>query len=444
MPGKPPPATAAAVTPYDRAALLEPAQLEAWFAADQQRPLLHSLFGPATCAELRRLARAAQASRRRRPPSNRPRAWVLPGILGTRLGRRRGQVPDVLWFDPDDLVAGRATLLRQQPRDRLYAMGVIDQSYLKLWLRLVAAGFEPEYFGYDWRRSVAANGAAFASRLRADARPATIVAHSLGGLVARAALRRTRLPPIERIVLLGTPNLGSYAAVQAMRGSYAAVRRIAMLDRRHDALTLSRDVFTSFDSLYDLLPRGALAIPRDYHDPASWPTQAPRPDPARLAAARGLAARLVDGDARFVCIAGIGTPTVVGASLRPREFSYRYRRDGDGTVPLDSARLDGTALYVAPITHGLLPRDDRVIDAVIDLLRNGRTDHLQQGRPRARSAGFTLRDRDLYTTLADKLDWSALEPPARLEFIEKLSDPGPLERMAGVARSGRRPQDSGR
>lgn len=438
-----PPRRAAPVTPYDHAAALGSTRLEALFAAGEQRELLHGLFGAEACAELHALALAARSSRQRRP-HGRPRAWLLPGIMGTRLGfaRAAGAPADAVWLDPPDLIAGRATLLRRRPRDRVRTLGVIDQGYLKLWLRLAAAGFDPEYFPYDWRRGIASLGAAFATRLRADARPAVVVAHSLGGLVVRAALRRARLPAIARIVLLGTPNFGSSAAVQAMRGSYAVVRRVAMLDRLHDADALTREVFTTFDSLYDLLPMGAAAPDVDFHDPASWPVHGPRPDAARLAAARGLAPRLADGDARFAVIAGIGSPTVTAARAGRREFTYTYRRDGDGTVPLDSAALPGAALYVTPVAHGLLPRDDLVIEAVVDLLRGPRTARLRQGRPRAPAAALQLRDRDLHAALVGKLDWDALGGEAQRTFLENLNDPGPL-RVAAHKHGRRRASSAG-
>jgi hypothetical protein len=231
------------------------------------------------------------------------------------------------------------------------------------------------------------------------------------------------------VVLLGTPNLGSYAAVQAMRGSYAVVRRVAMLDRLHDADALTREVFTTLESLYDLLPAGAAAPGIDYHDTASWPREGPRPDPARLAAAAGVATRLAAGDARFAVIAGSGAPTVTAARPGRRVFTYTYRRDGDGTVPLDSAMLPGASLYSAPVAHGLLPRDDRVLEAVVDLLRGTHTARLREGRPRAPAFAIEVTDRDLHAALGGKLDWDALTPEARRSFLENLNDPGPLRHL---------------
>jgi len=420
-------AATAAVSAYDRFAALGPQSLEALLASGRQREMLDEVFGAESCRELHALAVAAQASRRRHP-RQRPRVWILPGIMGTQLGfaRRGADPPDALWLDPPDLIDGRAPEMRLRPRDRVRALGVIDQSYLKLRLRLAAAGFEPEYFAYDWRQGIARLGAAFATRLRADARPAAIVAHSLGGLVARAAMRRAKLPAISRVVMLGTPNLGSYAAVQAMRGSYAVVRRLAMLDRRHDADELTRTVFTTFTSLYDLLPWGAAAAGVDFHEHATWPAQGPGPDPARLAAAANPGRLLLPGDERFASIAGIGAPTVTAARAARREFSYTYRRDGDGTVPLESAQLPGASLYVAPVTHSLLPRDDLVGTAVLDLLRDGHTARLAAGRPRAPAAALELRDSDLHQALTGKLDWPALTGEQRRHFLENLNDPGPL------------------
>jgi hypothetical protein len=111
-------------------------------------------------------------------------------------------------------------------------------------------------------------------------------------------------------------------------------------------------------------------------------------------------------------------------------------------VPLESAQLPGAALYVAPVAHGLLPRDDLVGAAVIDLLRDGKTSRLSAGRPRAPASALELRDSDLHQALAGKLDWAALTPEQRRRFLENLTDPGPL-RPRGKTRTGSqsRPRD---
>jgi hypothetical protein len=111
-------------------------------------------------------------------------------------------------------------------------------------------------------------------------------------------------------------------------------------------------------------------------------------------------------------------------------------------VPLESAQLPGAALYVAPVAHGLLPRDDLVGAAVIDLLREGRTSRLAAGRPRAPAAALQLRDSDLHRALAGKLDWPALSAEQRRRFLENLNDPGPLQpRPKTRTRSQSRPRD---
>ena len=43
---------------------------------------------------------------------------------------------------------------------------------------------------------------------------------------------------MQRVLLLGTPNGGSFAAVQALRGTYAVVRKVARLDANASAETL--------------------------------------------------------------------------------------------------------------------------------------------------------------------------------------------------------------
>src|SRR3984893_1406498 len=127
-------------------------------------------------------------------------------------------------------------------------------------------------------------------RARPGARPGVdISAHSMGGLVARAALALPGTGNVERLVLLGTPHCGSFAAVQAMRGTYAVVRKVARLTGKASAESLAAEVFSTFPSLYDLLPLGAGGGATDLFDARAWPASGPQPRAALMQAA--LAAR---------------------------------------------------------------------------------------------------------------------------------------------------------
>jgi len=120
-------------------------------------------------------------------------------------------------------------------------------------------------FGYDWRQDNVYNVRRlheFLARLRRDygdpELQVDIVAHSMGGLIARYYARYgTRdvldgndfpvtgdgAPYLRRLVLLGTPNLGSVKAVKTlMKGYSVGLRR------------MPPEVVATFPSTYQLLP----------------------------------------------------------------------------------------------------------------------------------------------------------------------------------------------
>lgn len=82
--------------------------------------------------------------------------------------------------------------------------------------RLQAAGHTVRRFAYpSWRNGLAANVEALA-RYLADTpgRPIHLVGHSLGGLLILSLLARGRDEALGRVVLLGSPALGSHAAAR--------------------------------------------------------------------------------------------------------------------------------------------------------------------------------------------------------------------------------------
>jgi len=413
------------VTPYDRLALTD-AEVEHFLVTGEHQRELADFFGEEEYRELTQLARRAHSVPLRRAA---PRVFILPGIMGSQLGmaRRRPLPRDVLWLDPLDIAFGRLKLLRLPGRARIIALGVILYTYLRLKLRLREAGFAPEFYTYDWRLDVETLGRAFAARLRAETGPTMIVAHSMGGLVSRAALTHRGLDSVQRLVLLGTPNFGSFAPVQALRGTYAVVRKIARLDLRHSAEELAQQVFSTFPSLYQMLPAPGRSGAVDLFDARAWPRTGPRPRAELLEQARSLERLLAPADERFVAIVGVDQETVTGIERDGDDFVYTITRQGDGTVPMTCAVLPGASTHFTSVAHSDLPRDALVASAVIDLLRDGTTRRLPAEWTRGGIARTQISDRELRRTHNGKVDFAALSPDERREFLQNLNEPPQFE-----------------
>ncbi len=411
------------VTPYDRFCWSD-VDVERMLVSGAQRQALTAYFGEGEYRVLVRLARAAQ---RARTDESLPHVFLIPGILGSQLGlRRRAPLPDdVLWLDPLDIQSGRLTLLSPEGGAAIVPLGTMLYSHLRLKLHLRARGFAVTLYDYDWRLDLTVSAAAFAETLRAHGPcRAAIVAHSMGGLVSRAALALPGTAHVERAVLLGTPNLGAFAPLQALRGSYAVVRNIARLDRRHTAEELAVQIFSGFPSLYQMLPAPRDGL--DLLDRTQWPRFGPAPRRDLLELARRFRASLLAPDGRFTTIAGVGQKTVTAVSRRRDGFLYTITRSGDGTVPTASAAPPGAHAYFTPVAHSELTRDNRVVAAVVDLLRSGVTRRLPERWVTRSRAQARISDRRLYALRTDKLDWARMSAADRQAFLENLNEPPSL------------------
>ena len=208
---------------------------------------------------------------------------MVPGIMGSQLGFIRGgdRPNDILWLDPIDFTFGRLMELKfsaglargRAGRDELHVSQV---------------------------HAVAARGGlrCGAARLRLAprrcfARQTTRRAHRRGwprGSGARrpqhgrprGARRADACRPAARLAgrHAGHPNSGSVGAAQALRGTYTVVRKLAMLDRRHDAEFLAREVFSTFPGLHELLPANKIVGDFDFFEAPTGPAGGPDPTPS--------------------------------------------------------------------------------------------------------------------------------------------------------------------
>src|SRR5262249_58727138 len=111
---------------------------------------------------------------------------------------------------------------------QIEALGVILFAYLKLKLTLKIAGYDADFFPYDWRLDLIGLGKRLALQIKSQGPKVQLVAHSMGGLVARSALLE-KPKELQRIVMLGTPNFGSFDPLQAIRGHYSLSNTLAFL-----------------------------------------------------------------------------------------------------------------------------------------------------------------------------------------------------------------------
>jgi CHAT domain-containing protein len=397
-------------------------EIERLLATGERRAELTSLFGEQGYRELSALARRAAT---KRAPAG-PRVYVLPGLMGSRLGSRGQLLDDVLWVDLVEIAAGHLTRLALPGGAKLVALGAMLLNTLKLKLSLKLAGFDTHLHPYDWRRGVGDLASELNTRIARDARTdgVLLVGHSMGGVVARVALGRQRTDRIARVVQLGAPNHGSFAPVLALRGVYPSVRKLAALDRRHTAEDLARVIFRTLPSLHELLPDPRLAGGPNLFDVTAWPHDGLRPDAKLLEAAATEQAAWPEPDERCLHIAGVRQDTVVAAALRGKEFEFSLAPQGDATVPLALAVRPGQKAWYVGEKHGGLPNNGRVIAAVVDLLRRGTTARLPQAaahrRPRTTRP---LTEASLRRIAPHKVRWQHLSPDARRRLLEPVVSP---------------------
>jgi len=375
-------------------------RLEELLANGEQQALLVQYFGEEQYEALSNLARKAT----KRSVRGAERVLILPGIMGSKLGFQGALWDDVIWLDPLDIVAGQLKLLKLGAKRRIDALGVILFVYLRLKLSLRASGFDADFHPYDWRKGVAELGAGLKARIEADRAPKVhLVAHSMGGLVARAAIN-LRLPKLGRLVMLGTPNRGSFNPTMLVRGVYPVLQKLAAFDFTHSAEELAREVFLDFPSVYELLPAPGSVRSIDLLDPASWPKSGLQPNTELLRRARKVQSALAkpDGERHFL-IAGVNQDTITGIRIEKGEFVYESSPDGDGTVPIDLCLLPEARTYYVEEEHGALPNNDAVCSAVAEILHKGSASGLPEQRPAVRAGARRTTSESEYREMGRQL-----------------------------------------
>ena len=375
---------------------LETALAEAGVTAGAFRPI-------ADAAPVREITRRVFRGTGTEP---RPVVFLLPGIMGTHL--RAGD--NRIWVDLSDLAKGRLGKLHIDAVD-VEPDALVGGSYLKLIEFLEGAGHEVVPFPYDWRLSILRESRRFADAVaaklaetEASGMPIRVVAHSMGGLVARAMIaqspsvwRALEERPGSRLLMLGTPNGGSYTIPRVVLGRERVLRLLALIDLRHNRREVI-ELVTRFPGLLELLPVDGgqdffdLDVWRrlEEHDDGRWV----RPKQTDLRQARRLR-RVLDASPidpeRMIYVAGQAPATPISVGVEDGRVVFRATPEGDGRVPWRSGPPAGVPTwYMHGVKHGRLADHRSAFQAIDELLKSGATERLATRPPAVRAAGETF------------------------------------------------------
>ena len=356
---------------------------------------LRDHFGPEKLERLQQLAERVRSARQKREPL-RGNIIFLPGIMGSELSVMEDGDDDTVWISFLKLIWGGINKLRLakdgvQEADsklRVQASGLDKDSYAEtiLWLK---AYWTVEPFAYDWRKDLdqAAERLKDLVEAKFKNQPVHLVAHSMGGLVSRNFIRlypkvwKAMSEPKKvqggRLIMVGTPNYGSYAIAQAMVAKDKLVKWLAAADLRHD-LDEVLDVLNGFVGSYQLLPSPAKLAPSEQglYTPSTWgryPIVA-----SHLARARKFHEELdvsaaVDPE-RMTYIAGYNQETLNAVRFDgPGVFEFDTTLKGDGRVTHALGILPGVTTYYVDEIHGDLQKHEHVLEAIDEILRSGKT-----------------------------------------------------------------------
>ena len=356
---------------------------------------------------------------------------LLPGIMGSLLASTRG-ISGLLWLNPTVVSSGQINLLELDERGTgdlspdvdIVPIGLEKLVYLRLILALARETRLYE-FPYDWRRHIEWNADLLARSIQRWApthsgRGFVLVAHSMGGLVARAYLARHPRQAedlVERVIMLGTPLRGAAVSALGLTGDAVYTKIVSALHPDNDVARLA----ASFPSCYQLLPPPPNLFPSDWTYPANWDIYDAKEwgrDLIRqryLDDARRLHMALFESDPQVdqVEIAGCHGRTVTGARRIRLEgaghglsttfepvHSDQEGHSGDGIVPLWSTHDPGTRVYYVEERHELLPGNSRVLGAVLKLVHDGEPG-LPEQLPRSRGLLGRLGDTPLMQQVAE-------------------------------------------
>jgi len=350
----------------------------------------------------------------------------MPGILGTEL--KKGN--DLLWMnlikmlyystdsfmDPlmmnqNGTAVDNTVIKGDIVRNKFYTLGTYH--YFDLLInQFINSGYSESQdlfvFPYDWRLDITQSAIALQTKIneilqQTGSPKVNLVAHSMGGLVAKQYLVYGQANQVNKVLFLGTPHYGAAKALKVLLFgdsfgvpfnllSPTEMKKLASNMFSVYQLLPGQSYFRELGSYYkdgvdydyyqikDLLTtlnynKAALNVMEQLHSSGL--------DEVALASL-GVQAYTVAGCSQptITKIVKLNLPSLLKNLLKDNEYALQLG-DGDGTVPLASARgvkvAEGNTFYVPGVSHSHLPSNELVRNLAVQLMLGNNIDTLPAG-----------------------------------------------------------------
>ncbi|MBK7565727.1 MAG: CHAT domain-containing protein [Propionivibrio sp.] len=410
--------------------------LRGWLADEepgrltQFQPLTEGSKTPWRDREARRALRGGPVSG---ADPTRPVVILIPGIMGSHIeiDRKKPNQPgsgNRIWFDIPSLSLGELESIGDPDAKQAAVEDLFEMFYGDLADHL-AETHTVIRCPYDWRQPLEKCAEELKKRIELAAaenpgQPIRLLAHSMGGLVARTLIKKhnaawqTVMNSGGRLIMLGTPNNGAHLMVHTLLGKTSSMRMLEKIDIKHDLQSLL-DIISGFPGALALLPRPGFADTGNeariatgaYYSSATWQQLKDAntdrwyddqicgiPSEPLLADSENfwntvLPDNEIPNPERVGYVFGQSDKTPCGIQrAADGRLKLLFTADGDGSVTWASGRLDNldpdTRCWYMPVEHGDLTGEADYFPAIVDLLEKGTTEKLNRlPRQRGETAG---------------------------------------------------------